>query len=561
MSKPRHRACDACFVQKIRCQFRRRPNPALDGSEIPCRQCHSLEIPCTYERRAERTGRQARHKSIARRDGPSSSSVNSTSSSPPSPIVSAISCSPPRPTNPFIAPPWATFTLCSTRTLEMMLQNYFRILYTLTPIVDQTSLQSYFSETHTRSIPEPDKFSLVLSLCAYYTTVFPRRFDESQTHDPTFQSRSCREFLHGCEAFILSKRPVEYFRISTHDKCVTAYFLALSSGLVGLADKAYSYLCEMKYHIQRLGYHSLSGYGGLDEVQSELAKRMYWLYVVAVIHEHVGLDEQKTDWEPFPPEKLFNQRDFPFLYSMPTTAVLNTAADTDLVSTALRYLAKIYLTFVDPHAIHPKSVYSISDTMDPLYSSRMGDRIRPGSTVYDTMQSRLDHALDGAAPCLGQDSSPFTSPVRTSLEHDDHRRSSRVGAICVNLQVTRIWAKSIIFERSVIARRATGCFSAEDEVETWQTRIGIGEELLAFFDSADSPSFEINAPSITSKIRRIAARLLLSDAIPNIDIPADVTMRVTDVLHRILVFLADLNRFSMQDTQFSEGIERKLSHP
>jgi hypothetical protein len=53
--------------------------------------------------------------------------------------------------------------------------------------------------------------------------------------------------------------------------------------------------------------------------------------------------------------------------------------------------------------------------------------------------------------------------------------------------------------------------------------------------------------------------LLLSDA--TIEIPADLGRRVRNILHRILIFLADLNRFSLQDTQFSEGMEKLARHP
>jgi hypothetical protein len=62
----------------------------------------------------------------------------------------------------------------------------------------------------------------------------------------------------------------------------------------------------------------------------------------------------------------------------------------------------------------------------------------------------------------------------------------------------------------------------------------------------------------TAKIRRIAAPLLLSDA--TVKIPADLVQRVTDALDRILFFLADLNRLSLRDTQFSEGIEKPIQH-
>jgi hypothetical protein len=163
-------------------------------------------------------------------------------------------------------------------------------LYTLTPIIDKVSLQSYFSNPQISSTSEHERytFCLVLSVCAYYTTAFPRRFDEYQAHDPTFEGRSCREFLHGCETFILSQRPVEYFEVSTHEKCVTAYFLALSFGLIGLPGRAFWYIGEMKFHIQRLGYGVPSMHEGLDDVQSVLAKRMYWLYVVTEMYVYAG---------------------------------------------------------------------------------------------------------------------------------------------------------------------------------------------------------------------------------------------------------------------------------
>jgi hypothetical protein len=163
-------------------------------------------------------------------------------------------------------------------------------LYTLTPIIDKVSLQSYFSNPQISSTSEHERYTfyLVLSVCAYYTTAFPRRFDEYQAHDPAFEPRSCREFLHGCERHILSQRPIEYFEISTHEKCITAYFLALSFGLIGLPGRAFWYIAEAKYHIRRLGYDSQTMYAELDDVDAELAKRTYWLYVVTEMYVCTG---------------------------------------------------------------------------------------------------------------------------------------------------------------------------------------------------------------------------------------------------------------------------------
>ncbi|KAL3483527.1 hypothetical protein BJX62DRAFT_79304 [Aspergillus germanicus] len=520
-----------------------------------------------------------RERGIVHRDATSPKTLETNSSPvhdhPPSPVLTNRSSSTPTrkremslPTpaypHPPIPCPWAFFSLCSIQTLDRMLQNYFRTLYTLTPIIDQTSLQSYFSNPQTSSATKQEKhtFCLVLSVCAYYTTAFPRRFDEYRAHDPTFEARSCREFLHRCETFILSQRPVEYFEVSMHEKCVIAYFLALSFGLIGLPGRAFWYIAEAKYHIRRLGYDSQSRYAELDDIQSELAKRMYWLYVVTEIHEHLGLEEQNTEWEPLPSDRLFRRRDFAFLYSMQTktktSSTTNPPTDaSDLVSTGLSYLVKIYLTFVSPHPFQAQSIHSITDATDTdrLHTHDAGTS---PSTIYDIMQRHLEHALDGAPQDLQWAWNSTIPSERHNAPAAVSASFNHAGAVRANLHVSRIWAKSAIFERSVIAQTESHS-SAEYDPETWETRIRIGEELLAFIESADTSSFEVNAPSITSKIRRIAASLLLSE--PTIEIPAELGRRVRDLLHRILVFLADLNRFSLQDTQFSEGIEKLARHP
>jgi hypothetical protein len=211
------------------------------------------------------------------------------------------------------------------------------------------------------------------------------------------------------------------------------------------------------------------------------------------------------------------------------------------------------------------------------------------------MQSHLERALDGAPQYLQwtwtstQNPSPLAESQSAVAAAPFNSPFNHTGAVRANLHVSRIWAKSAMFERSVIAQTESHP-SSEYNAETWETRIRIGEELLAFIESADTPSFEVNAPSIvssqpssrrilprgprnntvmltaifllgkqTSKIRRIAASLLLSDA--TIEIPADLGRRVRNILHRILIFLADLNRFSLQDTQFSEGMEKLARRP
>jgi hypothetical protein len=219
-----------------------------------------------------------------------------------------------------------------------------------------------------------------------------------------------------------------------------------------------------------------------------------------ISHEHLGLDEQKTDWEPIPCERLFKPRDFAFLDSMQTTtaSTANESTDVDLVSTGLSYLVKIYLTFVSPHPAELHLMYNITTGAPDTHRPETLDARRsPLLKVYDTLQTYLAYALDGAPQYL-----QWT--WNSTLPSEQHNTAAAVGAsfnhagaLRANLYVSRIWAKSAIFERSVIARREAHP-SSEYDAETWETRIRIGEELLAFIESADTASFEVNAPSIVS---------------------------------------------------------------
>ncbi|KAL2841029.1 hypothetical protein BJY01DRAFT_217939 [Aspergillus pseudoustus] len=553
MKKSRRRACDGCYIQKIRCVPPKTCLPSERPEEASCRQCQSLGIPCTFDRHIRRAARKAapsvRQEILAPR--PSSSleefgEVLSPSQEDTFPVPGNNPCSS-RPLNysgsPLVLEPathsreslWASFGLCSRETLDKLLNDYFLTLYTITPIIDRTPFQSYFSHPEACHVAEPEAFALALSVCAYYTSTYPRKFSDYQSHDLTLRLLSHRDFLYKCASFILSLRRLEYFEISTLEKCVTCYFMALTMGAIGLTGRAWLHIMETKYHIQQLGYDSPLVYRGLSAVQSELAKRTYWLYVVAELHEHVGLGEEHALWEPLPPGGLFRQEDFTFLTSLHHVTGTNPQED-GLVSTGLRYLIKLYMNFM-----RPDDVAECDETSS-------------SSNVYELMRFRVEHALDDVPRALAfyrDCNSHYSTPNRGERDENGFNRAS---VVRVNLQVTRIWAKSLIFERLVLSKQELD-LSFAHSAAVLATRIEIGEELLAFTETADMLSFEANSPSITYKIRRVATPLLRQCSGGQ----QSLATHASEVLRKILSFLGDLNRFSLQDSQYLEGIEKYQS--
>ncbi|KAL3457557.1 hypothetical protein BJX64DRAFT_268684 [Aspergillus heterothallicus] len=567
MEKSRRHACDACYIQKTRCVPLRTATPP-DQSDGPyCRQCRSLGISCTFDRQRRTVARGARSTLTGGRPlfahelspGPRTGDQGSrpvqgqrTSalrSDGLSPNLDSI-CLDSRTTHSRQSL-WASFSHCSIDTLGRLLKEYFQTLYSITPIIDRSSFQSYFSEPDSCGVAEPEAFALALSACAYYTATYPRKFIDYQTQDASLSQLSCRKFLFSCEKFLLSLRPLEYFEISTHEKCVTGYFMALTTGAIGLSGRARLHIMETKYHIQQLGYDSPRSYRGLSAVQAEVARRTYWLYVVTVLHEHVGYEEENALWEPFSSDGLFRQDDFEFLSSVHPVREIDFHEGANLVSTGLRFLIKVFLNFLRPDAVDCPA--SPGATLLGPPSPATSDQSILHTNPYEIMLTRIKHSLDDVPPSLAF-YSEYHLPSFTDRGEMNAHSFNRAGTIRVNLQVSRIWAMSLIFERLVLSKQDTSPLLAQS-AGTLVTRIQIVEELLAFIENADMPSFEANSPSITYKVRQIA-RPLLNPA-PNVE--QSLADHALEVLRKILTFLADLNRFSLQDTQYLEGIEKYQS--
>ncbi|KAL4879543.1 hypothetical protein BJY04DRAFT_220137 [Aspergillus karnatakaensis] len=253
MDKRPRRACDACYIQKIRCQpqgearaLRREPSikPSTDGEEDGqrrCRQCQLLDIACTFERPTKTRVVPTTPSRLSTEcfSGLQSSSAfdlprDQLSGADPLDFQSLSGTNSHTRTSL-----WASFSACSTGTLDRILQSFFLTIYPITPVVCPASLEAYFSNPDSCSVPEPEAFSLVLSICAYYIVTFPRKFHDYKAQDCNLRPSSCREFLQECEEFIQSLRPREYFEIGSHAKCLTAYYMTLAAGLIGLPGRAY----------------------------------------------------------------------------------------------------------------------------------------------------------------------------------------------------------------------------------------------------------------------------------------------------------------------------------
>ncbi|KAL4879544.1 hypothetical protein BJY04DRAFT_220138 [Aspergillus karnatakaensis] len=265
----------------------------------------------------------------------------------------------------------------------------------------------------------------------------------------------------------------------------------------------------------------------------------------------MGFNGENPRWEPISPDGLIRQEEF-----MAFRSGVIMQEGSDLITAALGCLMRIYLVFVQPR---PFATDIIPGTATHLLQP---EHIQPDvesipSDIYDMMLPQASQTLDNA-PQLFQfhpnASHPNASHPNASHPNASHPNASHPNASHTYGDSTRpdnAHFDSIPALRANLQKeRDPSCISHKRIAWTVE-RIRIGEELLAFIQSSNIEAFEANGLSITVKVRRVAESLLLRDE----DIPDDLASRASLILHELLVFLADMNRFSLQDTQALGGVE------
>jgi hypothetical protein len=174
---------------------------------------------------------------------------------------------------------------------------------------------------------------------------------------------------------------------------------------------------------------------------------------------------------------------------------------------------------------------------------------RPNYLVLKRMFDRVRYVLDDIAPQMALWQGDWAG---TELDHSDQNsatRSDQLESMRANLQVSRLWVRSLIFERLLeIYHRSSSCTGDQAKAhdrEHWSEREDICEQLLAVLYNIKQKNLEPNGISLTYKIRQVAATLL--------DCPFEehtsISRRARLYIERFMELLTLLDKYSFQDTQ------------
>lgn len=174
--------------------------------------------------------------------------------------------------------------------------------------------------------------------------------------------------------------------------------------------------------------------------------------------------------------------------------------------------------------------------------------------VLKRMFERVKYVLDDISPQMALWQGEWTGSDSANTSEASIIRSDQIESLRANLQVTRLWVRSLIFERllaiyqAATAGTATAMpteLSRSHEREHWSEREDTCEQLLAVLYNIKQKNLEPNGITLTYKIRQVAATLL--------DCPFEehtsISRRARLYIERFMELLTLLDKYSFQDTQ------------
>lgn len=274
-----------------------------DESGPPCRACHALDIPCTFERPSKRRGPPNRHaEAIKKRrlDSPSGSGAFSSPTSPSNVAATLASFS----SHAVLS----AESICPFSTLELLVDDFFTYVHPLVPFPHEPSFRAAFK--HREDLNNPSFLALLASLVGALVASFPRKpmlHLKAQHREKLFPNSI--SLVERCHKVAVEARGPGYLDkdLTVYD-AATSYFLGLMAAYTLNWKQCRLYFGETLTIARCLGVHrirdptyyvlgslptvmgadpSTPAYEGrmgdqIDHIRQEIGRRIFWCMFVSV---------------------------------------------------------------------------------------------------------------------------------------------------------------------------------------------------------------------------------------------------------------------------------------
>ncbi|KAI8649547.1 Zn(2)-C6 fungal-type domain-containing protein [Fusarium keratoplasticum] len=493
------RACDVCRSRRIQCLF-----PA--NSSAACLRCLRHDVPCTFLTSRKPRGPPSRHIAEAKQRAALSLSPLSHPDQQPLPLPLPLPIGPIGIAHFLPEPVFLT-----------VIDDFLSRVYPLVPFIHLPRFKAQLASRDLET--DPAFFRLCVALCAITVASLPRNLSSYGIVGYHNAAQVVERASHLITCSYMATLPSWQDKPSFERLRVTI-LTAVAFLYAGRNHAGYVWLNEAVPCCRDLELYKRDAYRGLDIVDIELRKRVFWLLFIAQVHSRVndlippyGLHfcPRQTDWEFLLPKELSDEQ--------LCGESAHSAGGTPLISGYVA-LVKLYLSVLDhldeffpstsaPHILSHE-ILSAFPMLDSLLQV-----IQRLNTVVDQLPEPLSLPL-GGGEARHSDDHP------TAVFQQNHPFHS----MSANLYMTAIYLQSVMLEVCLdrwqnrsreLAREGEGYYVPIDEAVSahlWSIKASIGEMLVGVLTCLSGADLESNGQSMIVKLRQVASTFLYPDGNP-----------------------------------------------
>ncbi|KAF5004879.1 hypothetical protein FDECE_8661 [Fusarium decemcellulare] len=428
--------------------------------------------------------------------------------------------------------PLPTDELCPRDLFLLIMTDYIERIYPLVPIVHLPTFRADLAKN--RDVDDRDFLSLIVSLAALTIGLLPSRFDNYHAVVSRFGSRTAviSYIVQMCQRL----RHADYWDHVSHKKWAAAYALSVGVFQTGQTNQSRMFEAEAMQIARLLEIHRISGYEGLNAVETQLRKKAFWLQFYTFVHSKVQpgrgnhvtyLDNyilREVDFDALEPLNILDEHVLetgvvsPAPTAVPVTPLPASASTADDFN--------ITTTFIISSRAFLKGMREamFNDGCDCGYGRTPAERL---SRLQDLLHE-LRYMLDGLPHYMRQwgpgdnyqssGKSPYDGHV---IRHDDFRESNLAHAqneiTRVNLHVSHLWLQSFLLDKmdAVLQEmegarmQTTGGSTTSTHLKlNWREREDVCRQLIHILHSIPHAYLEPNGLFLIYKVRDVASSLL-----------------------------------------------------
>lgn len=510
------RACDLCRSRKLQCTFEQ----TSAGLPISCTRCAQVGMPCTFL-----TARKPR--------GPPNRRVAEARAQSHSAHCSSLS-------NDTIE------HFCSDELLGRLISDYLEYLYPLYPLVHRPRFRADFESKRYQS--DPSFYRLCISLSALTVSSSSHNF-RHYGFQPEETVTSILEKAH--RLVVLSKvsqNPAVGMFPDVHDM-ICSYILSMAFHCSGSSYQGWVHASEAVLCMRKLSLFRQVSHNDLDEIDSEICKRLFWLMFIIMAHDRLAYPVSHTGISYNP---VCIDWDFLVLHEVDDAEPGDKERSeeprvTPLIAGVIA-LVKLYLCAaplgLDKLPGNPRygpfSAWSSSETPKSDDTQRLS--LEEGIDIIHTVRDVI-HQLPEEFAMFDQDGNPNKVPLSFAISR-------------AKVHMTSLFIQSIILATlsannpSFQQGNRTGSATASEDAllaeesqnannQLFNLRRDIAQQCSHIITVTTVSALKVNGIAVVSKLREITATLLSYKVDPSC--PADEEKQVQSCLERLISTLVEID--------------------